>query len=121
LDARARKRGLPVQIHADWIGRYPQAVQAAVYFSCLEALQNVAKYAQASSVSVTLAERDHTLLFAVTDDGVGFDPVTAQHGSGLQGIADRLGALDGPVSVTSSPGHGTTIEGQLPVRAEVPA
>jgi signal transduction histidine kinase len=121
LDAQARKSGLPVQIHADGIGRYPQAVEAAVYFSCLEALQNVSKYAQASSVSVRLVERDHELVFSVTDDGVGFDPATAQHGSGLQGIADRLGALDGRVTVTSEPNNGTTIQGQLPVMAEASA
>lgn len=119
LEAQARKSGLPVEVRADAIGRYPQDTEAAVYFSCLEAMQNIAKYASASSASVSLSERDHMLVFAVTDDGRGFDPDTTAGGSGLQGIADRVGALDGQVSVTSAPGRGTTIEGRLPIPARV--
>jgi len=123
LEAQARKSGLPAQVQADGIGRYPQEVEAAVYFSCLEALQNVTKYADASSVTVSLTERDRTLTFVVTDDGRGFDPAITTGGSGLQGMADRLGAQDGELIVTSSPGRGTTIEGRLPLAtaAEVPA
>jgi two-component system sensor histidine kinase UhpB len=82
-------------------------------------MQNIAKYASASSASVTIAERDHSLCFTVSDDGRGFDPAVATRGTGLQGIADRVGALDGQVTVTSSPGSGTTIEGRLPVPAGV--
>jgi signal transduction histidine kinase len=119
LEAQARKSGLPVEVHADAIARYPQDVEAAVYFSCLEAMQNIAKYASASSASVTIAERGHSLLFTVADDGRGFDPTATTDGSGLQGIADRVGALDGQVTVTSSPGSGTTIEGRLPMSADV--
>jgi signal transduction histidine kinase len=115
LEAQARKSGLPIEVRADGIGRYPQDIEAAVYFSCLEAMQNIAKYASASSAWVALSERDHALTFAVTDDGRGFDPVATSAGTGLQGIADRVGALDGEVAVTSVPGHGTTIEGRLPV------
>jgi len=115
LEAQAHKSDLPVGIGADGIGRYPQEVEAAVYFSCLEALQNVVKYAEASSVTVSLVEHDHTLTFAVTDDGRGFDPASATAGTGLQGMADRLGAQDGKLTVTSSPGRGTTIEGRLPL------
>jgi signal transduction histidine kinase len=119
LEAQARKSGLPVEVRADAIARYPQDVEAAVYFSCLEAMQNIAKYASASSASVTIAERDHSLCFIVSDDGRGFDPNATTGGTGLQGIADRVGALDGQVTVTSSPGSGTTIEGRLPVPAGV--
>jgi signal transduction histidine kinase len=115
LEAQARKSGLPTEVHADGIDRYPQQVEAAVYFSCLEAMQNVAKYALASSVSVSLAEDGGLLTFSVTDDGCGFDPYTVTGGSGLQGIADRLGALDGHVAVTSAPGSGTTVLGRLPL------
>ncbi len=122
LAAQGRKSGLPVQIEADGLGRYPQEVEAAVYFSCLEALQNVAKYADASSVTVSLAERDRELTFIVADDGHGFDPASTVGGSGLQGMADRLGAQDGGLVVTSAPGRGTTIEGRLRLPdAEVPA
>ena len=115
LQAQARKSGLTIEVRADGIGRYPQDIEAAVYFSCLEAMQNIAKYADASSVSVLLSESDHSLRFTVTDDGRGFDLGVTTGGSGLQGIADRLGALDGDVAVTSAPGRGTTIDGQLPV------
>jgi signal transduction histidine kinase len=115
LEAQARKSGLPIDVRAAGIGRYPQDIEAAVYFSCLEAMQNIAKYASASSASVSLAERDRLLTFAVVDDGRGFDPSANDSGTGLQGIADRLGALDGRVTVMSSPGHGTTIEGRLPL------
>lgn len=123
LEAQARKSGLPVGIDADGVGRYPQEIEAAVYFSCLEALQNVAKYAEASLVTVSLVERDRALTFVVTDDGRGFDPAITTGGTGLQGMADRLGAQDGELTVTSSPGRGTTIEGRLPLAtaAEVPA
>jgi signal transduction histidine kinase len=120
LEAQARKSGLPIEVRTEAMGRYPQDIEAAVYFSCLEAMQNIAKYASASSVSVSLAEHGNVLTFAVVDDGCGFDPDAIPAGSGLQGIADRLGALDGQVSVTSAPGHGTTIEGRLslPLTAE---
>ncbi len=121
LEAQARKSGLPIEVRAAGIGRYPQDIEAAVYFSCLEAMQNIAKYASASTVSVSLAERDHQLTFAVVDDGRGFDPVASNGGTGLQGIADRLGALDGHVNVASTPGHGTTIEGRLPLAVSVEA
>jgi signal transduction histidine kinase len=123
LEAQARKSGLPVQVRADGIGRHPQDIEAAVYFSCLEAMQNISKYASASSASVSLSESDHHLTFAVTDDGRGFDPNATTAGSGLQGITDRMGALDGQVTVTSAPGHGTTVAGRLPlpVGVESPA
>ena len=121
LEAQARKSGLPIEVHATGIGRYPQDIEAAVYFSCLEAMQNIAKYAFTSSASVSLAEDGRALTFAVVDDGRGFDPVATNGGSGLQGIADRLGALDGQVTVTSAPGLGTTIEGRLPLAVAVEA
>jgi signal transduction histidine kinase len=117
LDAQGRKSGLPVTLRADGVGRYPQAVEAAVYFSCLEALQNVAKYAEASEIVITLADQGERIAFTVVDDGRGFDPTASRSGTGLQGIADRLGALEGRFDVTSSPGRGTMLEGSLPAVA----
>jgi signal transduction histidine kinase len=117
LEAQARKAALPVAIHADGVGRYAQEAEAAAYFSCLEAMQNVAKYAGASRVDVWLADGAGTLRFEVTDDGVGFDPSATGYGTGLQGIADRLGALDGTLTVRSAPGAGTSIVCEVPVRA----
>ena len=116
LEAQARKSPVPAEIVADGVGRYPQEVEAAAYFSCLEAMQNVAKYAQASAVRVELRGRDDALVFRVVDDGIGFDPAHTGYGTGLQGIADRLAVLDGSVTVDSAPGRGTTVTGSLPAR-----
>jgi signal transduction histidine kinase len=117
LQAQARKVALPVEIDADGIGRYPQDAEAAVYFCTLEALQNTTKYASASRATVGLSCSDGSLQFTVTDDGTGFDTATTQHGTGLQGMADRLAALGGALHVRSRPGEGTTLSGELPVSA----
>jgi signal transduction histidine kinase len=115
LDAQSRKSPVPVSVRADGIGRFPQEVEAAVYFCALEAMQNIAKYARASSASVRIVRSNGHLGFEVSDDGVGFDPGATGYGTGLQGMADRLDALGGTLSVRSAPGAGTTIEGRLPV------
>jgi signal transduction histidine kinase len=117
LAAQARKSPVPVTVGADGLGRYPQEAEAAVYFSVLEALQNVAKYAAASQAAVRLAGRADALEFSVTDDGAGFDAGSAGYGTGLQGMADRLAALGGDLQVRSRPGHGTTVTGRLPSHA----
>jgi len=115
LEAQSRKSVVPVLIESDGIGRYPQDVEAAIYFSCLEALQNVAKYAEASHATISLALRDASLEFIVADDGRGFDRTRVTKGSGLQGIADRIDAIGGSVTVESAPGKGTTVRGAVPV------
>jgi signal transduction histidine kinase len=115
LEAQARKSPVTTTVLGDGIGRFGQDVEAAVYFSCLEAMQNVAKYASASEVTIRLANGDGSLTFEVHDDGVGFDPQDGTLGTGLQGMADRLGVLGGALEVRSSPGTGTTVAGSLPV------
>ena len=117
LEAQVRKAPVPVTVKAGGIGRYPQEAEAAIYFCVLEALQNVAKYAGASQAAICLAGPDGGLEFSVTDDGAGFDPGPAGHGTGLQGMADRMAALGGDLQIRSQPGHGTTVTGRLPVRA----
>jgi signal transduction histidine kinase len=117
LDSQARKAAIPVDVEADGIGRYPPDVEAAMYFCVLEALQNVAKYSGAERVAVHLSESNGSLTFEVRDDGRGFDLKATRYGTGLQGMADRLAALDGAVDVESEPGHGTTVRGRLPVPA----
>ena len=121
LESQARKSTFPIDIEADGVGRYPQETEAAVYFSCLEALQNVTKYANASRAIVRLAQTDGSLTFEVVDDGVGFDPASASTGTGLQGIADRLAALGGEVRIRSTLGEGTTVAGRLPAEAGSPS
>jgi signal transduction histidine kinase len=117
LDAQARKAPIPVSVEAGGIGRYPQETEAVVYFCAVEALRNAAKHAHASRASVRLSESNAELRFEITDNGQGFDPATTQQGTGLQGIADRIDALGGHVNVDSGPGHGTRINGQVPVLA----
>jgi signal transduction histidine kinase len=117
LQSQARKSAVPVDVIADGVGRFPPEVEAAVYFSCLEALQNVAKYSSASRAVISLAEVDGELRFEVEDDGSGFEVSTTSYGTGLQGIADRLDALGGRIDVRSTPGSGTTITGVLPLSA----
>jgi signal transduction histidine kinase len=118
LTAQARKASIPVHVEPDGIGRYPQEIESALYFCCLEALQNVAKYANATRVDVRLSESADELAFEVRDDGQGFDASSAKRGSGLQGMADRLEAVGGRLDVRSSPGTGTTVAGHVPVAIE---
>jgi signal transduction histidine kinase len=115
LSAQARKATLPVSVDADGVGRYDQDVEAAVYFCCLEALQNVQKYARASKATIRLRESDGGLRLEVEDDGAGFDPATQKKGAGLQNMEDRLDALGGTMELRSSPGHGTTLVASLPL------
>jgi signal transduction histidine kinase len=115
LEAQARKAALPVDVEAADVGRHPQEVESAVYFSCLEALQNAAKYARASRATIALARDPGRLRFQVADDGVGFDAATTSYGTGLQGMADRLDAIGGALEIRSTPGSGTTIVGTIPV------
>ena len=115
LESQARKAPIPVAVTAEGVTRYEQDVEAAVYFSCLEALNNVTKYADASTVSVAISQTNGHLSFVVTDDGRGFDPNATGYGTGLQGIADRMDAIGGTLSVQSRPGTGTTVTGTVPV------
>lgn len=117
LEAQARKSPVPVSVMPDGVGRYPQDVESALYFCCLEALQNVAKYARASHAEIRLLADGGELAFVVTDDGEGFDPSAVPHGSGLQGMADRLEAVGGTLEIRSQPGSGTSVTGRIPVGA----
>ncbi|MGH2554523.1 MAG: sensor histidine kinase, partial [Actinomycetota bacterium] len=114
LEAQARKAAVPVTVETDSVSRYSQEVEAAVYFCCLEALQNVAKYAGASTVHLRLGQSAGELTFEVTDDGRGFEPASTPLGSGTQNMADRLSALGGSIEIISRPGSGTTVRGRIP-------
>jgi signal transduction histidine kinase len=115
LGAQAAKSALPVAVDAGGIGRFSQDTEAAVYFCCLEALQNITKYAHATSARICLHASNGTLRFTVSDDGTGYDPRHTPMGSGLRNMADRLAALGGRLQIRSAPGQGTTIAAQLPV------
>jgi signal transduction histidine kinase len=114
MKAQARKATVPVSVKADGIGRYPAEVEATVYFCCLEALQNVQKYAGASTATVSLEQRNGQLCFAVQDDGSGFEPTVTPKGAGLTNLADRLDALGGTLRIESRPGAGTRLTGSVP-------
>jgi signal transduction histidine kinase len=107
----------PTEIRADDIGRLGRDVEVSVYFCVLEALNNVAKYAGAEHVTITLARADGRATFSITDDGGGFDVARAGTGTGVQGMRDRLDAVGGELLVESEPGRGTVIRGTVPVRA----
>jgi signal transduction histidine kinase len=114
LRAQAARSPVPAAVEAGQVGRYPQDAESTVYFCALEALQNVAKHARATAATVRLTGTAETLEFSVSDDGAGFPATGTRHGSGLQGMSDRLAAHGGTLTVTSQPGHGTTITGRLP-------
>ena len=115
LRSQARKATLPVTVEGEGVGRYPQDVEAAVYFCVLEALQNVQKYAAATSAVVRLTEVDRQLRFEVSDNGHGFDGARTDRGAGLTNMEDRLDALGGSLTVTSEPGKFTRISGTVPL------
>jgi signal transduction histidine kinase len=115
LEAQSRKAAVPTTIESDGIGRYPREIESAVYFCALEALQNVAKYAEATSAVVRLGERDGMLEFEVADDGRGFDPGETTYGTGMQGMVDRLDAIGGTLEVSSDPGRGTMVLGRIAI------
>jgi signal transduction histidine kinase len=107
---------IPAEFEADGAGRYPPEIEAAVFFCCLEALQNAAKHAgEAARVTVRLAEHDGELRFQVSDDGAGFDAGSANGSAGLQNMTDRIGALGGELRIESRPGAGTTVAGSVPL------
>jgi len=117
LRAQAARSPLPVEVAADGTGRYPPEVEAAVYFCCLEALQNAIKHAHAGKVAISVHDQDGQLIFTVADDGQGIDPVSAHRGSGIQNMMDRMAALGGSLELSARPGGGTIVTGQLPVAA----
>lgn len=121
LATQAGTSGVPVEIDVDGVGRLPIEIEAAIYFVCLEAMQNAAKYARASQIRVSLAHSEDGVAFTVHDDGVGFDVVSTAEGSGLQNMRDRLAAFGGGVTISSVPGEGTTVSGRLSTPEAVPA
>ncbi len=120
LTAQARKSTVPVDVESDGVGRYPPEIESAIYFCCLEALQNIGKYSGASRAEIRLAQTNGHIRFEVIDDGSGFDTASKRTGSGLQGMADRLEAIGGALDVRSEPGRGTTVSGTVPSTEGIP-
>ncbi len=116
LEAQARKSPVPVTVEQEGIGRYRQEIESAVYFSALEAMQNVTKYAGATSTRISLAQSNGELVFEIADDGVGFDKASTPRGAGLTNIRDRLAAIDGSLDLRTAPNEGTVVSGRIPLR-----
>jgi signal transduction histidine kinase len=107
----------PLELRATGVGRYPAELESAVYYCCLEAIQNAIKHGGPGvQISIELREDADGLSFEVRDDGPGFDAATASGGMGLQNMRDRLGALDGRLSITRAGGGGTIVSGAIPLR-----
>jgi signal transduction histidine kinase len=113
LRAAGQRSPLPVSIHADGIGRLAPETESAIYFCCLEALQNATKHASgASGIRIELS-KDGELRFEVSDDGCGFVAEQGREGSGVTGMRDRLAAIGGELWVESRPGVGTQVHGRI--------
>ena len=106
---------LPVTLDLQDPGRHSSELEAAVYFCCIEALQNAAKHSRADRVRVSLGADEDSVWFTVQDDGVGFDPAAPRSG-GMVNMQDRLGASGGTLRVESAPGRGTTVRGSVPLQ-----
>jgi signal transduction histidine kinase len=102
---------VPVELHCVK-ERFPEAVEATAYFVAAEALTNAMRHAHTSQVWVDIDRREKELVVSVRDAGIGNADVS--RGSGLRGLADRVAAIGGSLSVESRPGAGTTVTARLP-------
>jgi signal transduction histidine kinase len=118
LRAAARSAPLPTIVRATRLPRYPPEVESAVYFACMEALQNATKHAiGATGVTISVAGSDDgRVRFEVRDDGAGFRPSEHDGGTGLANLRERLAALGGELAIASAPGDGTRVVGTIPLR-----
>ena len=119
LQSAADRSPVPVTVALGPIGRHPREVEAALYFCCVEALQNAVKHAGATSIVLAGGRDDSTVWFSVADDGAGFDPATERPGSGVVNVRDRLGSIGGGVDLVTRPGAGVTVRGYVPVTGTV--
>jgi signal transduction histidine kinase len=118
LAAVAAGSPIPVRVVVEGPARRPEALEAAIYFCCLEGLQNVAKHAgPGASTTIQLTQRDGHVRFRIADDGVGFDPASVVRGAGLTNLEDRVESLGGTLRIESAPGCGTRITGEVPMPA----
>jgi signal transduction histidine kinase len=110
----ARRSSVPLTVDLEDVGRLSEDCETAVYYCCLEALQNVAKHAGDDAVASLRLWRDRKAVrFSVRDDGVGYVPRPGINGAGLTNMTDRMGAVGGTLRVRSRPGEGTMVEGGI--------
>lgn len=106
---------IPVRVEALDVPRLPTAIEAALYFCCMEAVQNAAKHSRASQVTVTVGTLDGSVRLTVADDGQGFDVSSAEPGAGLTNMRDRIDAAGGRLDLTATPGVGTRADVHVPL------
>jgi signal transduction histidine kinase len=117
LREAALRSPIPVRVDVSGIGRYPPEVESAVYFSCMEAMQNAVKHgAGATLIGIALSD-DGRLRFEVSDNGAGFDAAATPLGTGLANMRDRLAAVGGGLTYRSQIGQGTRVVGVVAKRA----
>lgn len=112
VDSLVERSSVPVEVCASAHGRLPAPIEAAAYYVVSESLTNVAKYARATSVAIRIDKVGQRLVVEVKDDGIGGASIGP--GSGLEGLADRLAALDGRLEIVSPAGSGTRVRAELP-------
>ena len=117
LRSAGARSPLPVTIEAAGVTRQAPDVESAVYFTCLEALQNAVKHAVGASGVRVVLHQNHILRFEVADDGAGFDTTDPGVGNGFQNMRDRVESLGGTITVASRPGLGTVVSGTLPLHS----
>lgn len=117
LESLAERPGLPVELEVDLPVTLPEVVDVAAYYLVAEALTNANKHASAAHVAVHARTRDGVLRLTVRDDGVGGAELSPR--SGLQGLADRIGALGGSFTIDSPPGSGTIVTADIPLAQSV--
>lgn len=116
LKSAARLCPVPVSVRTTGVGRLPEDVEVAIYFCCLEAIQNVVKHGgQGVSGHLQLRRNPESVSFELSDDGVGFEPAVEEAGRGLINMQDRIEAVGGALRVTSSTHHGTSVSGSVPI------
>jgi signal transduction histidine kinase len=114
LESLAGRAPLPVACEIDLPQRPPASVEAVAYFVIAEALTNVLKYAEASRATIRARYEGDDVVVEMQDDGIG--GAEEGKGTGLQGLRDRVGALDGSLSIVSPPGGGTIVQARIPYR-----
>jgi signal transduction histidine kinase len=112
LDDLSRRAGLPVRLEVTVDQRFPEQVEAAAYFVASEALTNAAKHSHANAVRLAVARDGSTLVLEIADDGIG--GAGGGGGSGLRGLADRVEAIGGRLTISSPPGRGTVVRAEIP-------
>ena len=121
LSAAAARASVPCHVETDRVGRYPAELEAAVYFCCLEALQNTGKHAgDGARAALSIREEERSVTFVLEDDGAGFDAEHVGRGAGFTNMRDRLGAIGGYLEVDSRPGCGTRVRGSIPLGQSPP-